>query len=310
MLIVIAIIILLLSLLIVGLNRATKSAQSARTQGLLTAISQGLVQFEGDVGYYPPVLDADRELLYGPDIDLSDSAYSSAAQDWYSLTSLAEYLVGYGDRPQDGYGRVATPGILISEEPFTGIRHPGPDGVWGAGTGSIAMRDPINDGKVFGPYLELDDDRLLASIDDAGQISLPGEAGYDAEDPKVILDFWGEPIQYFRRNYPPGGITQSYRATDRDLDGAPDAAPTLSDVIRLRPFDIPPGRAKDTRFGDHSAASDPTTTYELDSAEFALFSSGPDRAYEKLVRADLPGYDGDPEEGDELNRDNLVEAGP
>ena len=60
LLIVMAVIIVLLSLLIVGLNFATKTAQGANTTALMQSINQALVRFQDDVGYLPPVLDNDR----------------------------------------------------------------------------------------------------------------------------------------------------------------------------------------------------------------------------------------------------------
>ncbi len=327
MLIVIAMIIVLLSLLVVGLGRATKTAQAAKTKGLMTAINQGLVKFREDIGYYPPVLDNGRALLDGPGLGASD--YEDVVQEWYSITSLAEYLVGYGNHREDGYGTVpGQPPIFAweSESPAIGLRHPGPDGVWGAtrsGDGSLGFRmggpddfgstvnpGPLDQGRVYFPYIELDDDRLLAGIDENGDIRFPGDSQYSADQPKVIVDFWGQPIQYFRRNYPPRALEQSYRPVDRTGDGTPDPVPTLSDVFRLRPFNVTVGAEKDTRFADRSAAGDTTTSFELEAAGFALFSPGPDRVYEADVRADLPGYGGDPEVGDELNRDNIVETGP
>src|SRR5262245_56892486 len=63
LLVAVAIIILLLRILIVAVNAATKTGQKARTQALMTAISQGLVHFKAEIGYLPPVLRNDRRLV-------------------------------------------------------------------------------------------------------------------------------------------------------------------------------------------------------------------------------------------------------
>jgi type II secretory pathway pseudopilin PulG len=316
MLIVIGVIIILLSLLIVALNMAAKAAQRAHTQSLMTAIAQGLVRFKDDIGYHPPVLvgnsDTDdaqylRKLWEGP--IPGSSSYNEDIQDWYSWTSLAEYLIGYDEGRYDGYGDGPSTVYPGSEDelPPTGIRHPGPDGVWGAGRdGLLIDRDPVppssgGPARVYGPYLQLEDASLLgALVQEAGEwvVRFPGEAAYDEDAPKVITDYWGEPISYYRRNYPPGALTQSYRPIDYNDDGVPDRVPTLSDVFCLRSFAVDVGAAADSTIPDESG--DTTTVYRLESAEFALLSLGPDRDAHREYRRD-------PEE---LNRDNIVEVGP
>ena len=69
-----------------------------------------------------------------------NSVEARALQRWNSVTSLAEYLIGPGDRSQDGYGICGTlpdsmpanPSRGLREVPREGIRAPGVDGVWGA----------------------------------------------------------------------------------------------------------------------------------------------------------------------------------
>ena len=68
----------------------------------------------------------------------------------------------------------------------------------------------IDTGKVFGPYLQLKDERLLASTDGTfdpnGNLNVyfPGEGNYNDNDPKVITGYWGRPIRYYRTVYKPG----------------------------------------------------------------------------------------------------------
>ena len=91
----------------------------------------------------------------------------------------------------------------------------------------------IDRGKVYGPYLELKDESLLASTDgtvDAQerlQVSFPGDAGYNADNPKVIVDYWGNPIRYYRRLYAPGSLKSPYRP-----QGVGTRPPTMSRLRR------------------------------------------------------------------------------
>ncbi|MHC4786270.1 MAG: type II secretion system protein, partial [Planctomycetota bacterium] len=55
LLIVIAVIIMLMGILIVAINAATRTAQGANTRSLMSSIKQGLVRFRADMGYLPPV---------------------------------------------------------------------------------------------------------------------------------------------------------------------------------------------------------------------------------------------------------------
>lgn len=329
MLTVVAIVILLISLLVVGLSKASRAAQVSKTRTLMQALKQACVQFERDTGYHPPMLGLDREHLAGPALvpgGAMNLTFFINYQNYQSETSLAEYLIGYGGRPQDGYGEDPR------EVPFTGIRSPGRDGVWGATrtTGALAARAPIppEDGgpaDVLGPYLELDEARLLGCVDTrftgaaryaAGRIlkvAFPGQPGYAADAPKVICDYWGNAIQYFRRPYPTGAPDAPYRANvDNNGDGFLDDFdhPSLSTIIRLRPWSFVEGRGADSTFWSAVQPNhDSSTSIDLEGASFALFSPGPDRKAWLFNRVDnANNHPEDP--GGEWNRDNIVETGP
>ena len=306
LLIVTAMIILLLSILVVAVNRASRTSQVTNTRALMNSISQSLERFKEDVGYFPPVLGVDRELLDPPDpVALTPDEYRDQIQQWYSVTTLADYLIGYGDDQQDAYDGV-------------GIRHPGRDTVWGAtiygaADGSLGARNagtgPASAGKVYGPYLELKDDRLLASTDgmldsfDNLNVYFPGEGNYNDNDPKVLTDYWGRPIRYYRTVYKPGAIKYPFRAAS--LGGF---TPTLADVFVLRPWEVDPGAATDSPIADFGAQGDTTATYALKTAAFALFSAGADRSLDQMSRFDVNDPDDDGISGE--NEDNIVEVGP
>lgn len=302
MLLVVAIILLVLSILIVAIAQAKARAADAKTQTLMTSINQGLVRFREDIGYLPPVLgDAnpsvpdDLRTLWTP--PAPGAGGLAGVQNWYSVTSLVDYLIGPWDEAGDGAGEPNTP-----SKKFAGIRHPGLDGAWlssinGAADGSVAARNTGlgaigGQGRVYGPYIELAADRLIAAVDVGGQVRFPGDPGYDDDLPKAIVDAWGNPIRYYRRPYPPGAIKQSYR----QVAGQP-APPTLSDFFALRPFDLPKSGVTD---GTADGNGDTSTTLELKSGEFALMSVGPDGASNATLRIDDPEY---------FNEDNLVEVG-
>jgi type II secretory pathway pseudopilin PulG len=314
-LVVIGVILLLLSILIVALGQATASAQKAKTRVLMTSIAQALVRFEEDIGYYPPVLrcpddtcsDAGALRTYADPPVPAQSDYDEEVQSWYSVTALTDYLIGYGDEQEDGHGQPDD-----SNMPAPGIRTPGRDGVWGAtlaaggAYGTLSQRNvgggPGGEGQVFGPYLDLGDQQLIASSDGTTdsdgnlRVFFPGEPGYSDDHPRVVVDHWGRPIRYYRRPYPRGAIGQPYRV------GMAEELPTLSDFIILRPYAIPYGEMVKGWIKDQSPIEpDDGTTRTLQAGEFALFSSGPDKALNPLVRADAP---------EDFNKDNLVEVGP
>jgi len=276
LLIVVGIIIALLTIIIVALAASSTYAAEARTAALMQSMKQGVVQFERDLNQLPAVLDGNRDPFPAP-----DPTDTQALQQWYSLTSPAEFLLGYGGEPADG-----VPGL--------GLRDPGPDGVWGAVRNS-GTRSPKTSGRIYGPYLELNDDRLLGALvggtPDDPVIALPTDANYDRDAPKVILDYWGRPIRYYRRH--------PFRQAANPAD--------LGDVFALRPFSIDPGKAA---VGLQDNRGDTATTYALKAAEFAFHSTGPDKFWNPEIRYDDP----DDSQNDLgtafFNQDNIVEIGP
>lgn len=327
-LVVVALVLVLLSIIVVAVGSATRTAQRANTSALMGSIKQAMTHFESDVGYLPPVLDHQRSIRFelpnksgqfttnGPNPDWNaagwdENRYRNEIQEWWSITTIAEYLIGYGPEGEDGHSG-------------PGIRHPGPDGFWGAtinhglsGTpGQFQYRTTFladvrsqsyRQGRVYGPYLQLRDDRLLGAIDPSAppnsdgnvQVFFPGEAGYNDAWPKVVVDYWGQPIRYYRKPHPPNSINRAYRQVYSSSDPRHFEVPTLADVFVLRPWDLRSGAGMDTRFRDENSFEDRTATAELMSAEFALFSSGPDRRLSPDVRWD-----------ELFNRDNIVELGP
>jgi general secretion pathway protein G len=315
LLIAIAIIIVLLSILVIAVNAATRTGQSANTRALLNTLEQGLTQFRNDIGYYPPVLGPSRALVpVPPEPDDLGVLNRGAVQVWYSWTTLAEYLLGYDDRLMDGYGAAPADPPTHPERPLLGLRSPGPDGVWNATMNVVnpGARNPVASGKVYGPYIDLRDVRMLGCIDPGAKyddtrpipVSFPGETGYNDDFPKVICDYWGQPIRYYRRWYPQSMLQAGYRPTDRNGDGAVDPVPTLSQVFLLRPWTIMPSEGinstPDDASGGGGGGGDPSSVTALETAEAALFSPGPDRSNTRMVRRDE----------DEFNEDNIVELLP
>ncbi|MGA1225255.1 MAG: type II secretion system protein [Phycisphaerales bacterium] len=334
LLVVIAIIVLLIGVITVVIGSTAKRAQVVKTQFLMNSIASGLVQFNTDFGYYPPVLgrkDASPPVEgFARDVvrysDISGSNDLERQQLWYSYTTLADFLIGYGHRGEDGYGIVrggpAGPGNR--EAPPFGIRSPGSDGCWGAvyspqptyanspaARGGYRARNPARlaqppavtnnqwnaaavEGRVYGPYIDSMDERLIGGLtgfDASGRPSIvTNDQGIDNFDqlPKVLLDYWGEPIAYYRAPY--GG--------DDLKSNVPSQAGgflNLGDVFVLRDYDILEG---DRSEGAADARGDRNSNGNLKSASFALFSNGPDRLADRGARRDL----------NEVNKDNIVEA--
>lgn len=432
LLVVIGVIAMLVGLLIVGINAAQKRAQKMNTQFLLSSISQALSRFKSDHGYYPPVLGDPLTLtstslwplpsgttklpstpqtqigfardLLAPPINTLDTSLSTtkvsqwtpqeatALQNWYSVTSLAEYLIGAGDRSADGYGICgelpdpvpADPLPGQREIPRAGMRSPGMDGVWGAALQPVVKSDmnptqyaiygngvvvtnpafkglfysrnlalpsrtlvdsttvsgagndtskcilrsrPNLEGKIFGPYLELKDPSVIGGY--RGRIADPrdptgvgtiqsivrvtdGDPDFD-KYPKVILDYWGQPIRYYRRGY----VNLTPNTPDQATDGTKF---DLGDFFALRPTQaiesefIPDAQAATDVLAD--ANNDRSSTPRLRSAEFALLSSGPDKKLARDRRVGIaipappqPDYQ-NPNNDVDVNADNIVETGP
>jgi prepilin-type N-terminal cleavage/methylation domain-containing protein len=336
LLVVVAIIVLLIGTLVVALGAAAKRAQSANTQSLMNTISSGLSQFQTDFGYLPPVLGARSPEAPGArgfarDVVRLDQVTAvndiARQQLWFSHTTLADFLLGAGNRGEDGYGRViggnAGPGDR--ESPPFGIRSPGPDGAWGSidapqqtyagnpnfwgyyrarNPGRLAVPPAVGDigwnterveGKVYGPYIDLKDERLIGGLTgfDANgrpQIVTAEQDGNNFDNrPKVILDYWGEPIAYYRAPYGGNDVRSTLAKPDGTLFN-------LGDVYALRAWTIDPNDQSD---GAADAGNDPSSGAALKSASFALRSNGPDRRFDATRRRDIG----------EFNKDNIVQSG-
>ncbi|MDG2201353.1 MAG: type II secretion system protein [Phycisphaerales bacterium] len=399
--VVLGIIALLVSVLVIAVSGARESARVVQTTATMSAMSQGMVAFREDVGYLPPLLDESRGLMSPPPLD--DGNIFERMQGYYSITSPAEYLLGYGHHGMDGFGWDSDDDdfayqfgpdalddssnddpnhIYQDESDRFGIRHPGADGVWTstyatANKGTLMGRRErfINgkakdDGPVLGPYMALPGKGVVGSLawshgdedgdgdedghegvgewDSAGidpvsgqpRVYFPGEEGYDEHGAQVICDAWGGPIRYYRLNYP-GTPGRRYPSTQEPY------SPSLSQFIALRPWEFEPGSATDylvpsggELWGDYNSTldadgrrGDSSTTFELQSGEFAFMSGGPDRRINNWQRTDSPGVGGNdgtrfkddwhfnwgsipgsnPQypvpETEEVNRDNIVEVG-
>ena len=158
-------------------------------------------------------------------------------------------------------------------------------------------------GEVYGPYLDLKDSTVIGEVegmafsDDAGgnadgqiwdRVLLPGDAGYaSGNNPKVFLDYWGNPLRYYRR--PPVDVRDP-RLFDDDF--------SLAEVIALRPSSFETGADVNSRFED--ANGDSSASRALIASRYALFSPGADGKSENDVRIDAE---------NDYNADNIVETG-
>ncbi|MEE2908564.1 MAG: hypothetical protein VX527_12125 [Planctomycetota bacterium] len=324
----ITIIIILISILVVTVGGVRETARVASTRSVMTAMSQATSRFREDTGYLPPVLDNDRGLVNAVPITSESRGdgspkYLHDMQGWYSFTSPAEYLIGYGGESLDGLDGL-------------GIRNPGQDGIWGAtldANGNLQQcppssnRQPDPSGRTYGPYLDLKDDKVIASLGwnaadgvwDTGSIDpstgqpavfFPGDAGYSRDAPKVIVDAWGTPIRYYRVTYPVGHVDGKFPSNYKPFPmGSGDGQgglsdwqyrPRLSEFIALRPWEIKETEATDyffspggsgDRWGDFNdlgsgVRGDSTTTASLESGEYAFLSAGPDRRIFNWHRTD------------------------
>jgi hypothetical protein len=144
-------------------------------------------------------------------------------------------------------------------------------------------------GAKLGEYLELKDRELVGGLigyqaDGTPLVGKVGEiANFDLA-PKVILDYFGKPILYYRRGY----VNHDPRTSDPNW--------SLADVFALRPRRFAEGDAIN---GLPDGNLDGSTSRELLGANYALLSFGADQRWNPLVRVDAAGY----------NEDNLVRTG-
>ena len=362
LLVVLGVLAALLAVAAAAAGWAMRRARTASTEALLETLAVAVHSFRSDVGYLPPVL-ADpglmpdgtpgalpgtfgwsRDAVAAPQLPPADDPSSGPRQDawspddllsvqaWCSTTSLAEYLVGPGDRSQDGFGVVlggdgALPAAADSpgsrELPSVGIRHPGADGVWGACTaprpgmpadGRFRSRclaatsapggpgDP-SEANGNGRSSRQDPSRLVGPrigpyLDPgASGLELGGLVAIGAGGIPVVARIgdpgWNDGLSRVILD-PFGGPVVYYRRGHRPGDPrSVDRRFSLADVVPIRPATFAPGEAIDAA---RDAAGDPSASRAAASAEFALLSFGPDRSWHPLVRADPDGR----------NEDNVV----
>ena len=342
---VVGVIVVLAGLLVVAVSSASKAAQAASTRSMMGAVSRGLTQFKTDLGYLPPVLGSPgtgasqtgnvgylRDLIVPPILTGGATPLQvTQIQNYYSMTSMVEYLIGPGGKDEDGYGAIGTvsqwtdPAVKIAalkESPAAGIRSPQKDGVWGAysnpnaGTQSLGnfsrrnLPQGINantstvanvSGRMLGPYLELKDGSLLGAIvgtdSVTGQpiVARAGDNNWNPTAPKVLLDYYGQPMRYYRKGYANG---DPKRIGGKLVGGGLGAGVgwDLSDIFVLRPQRFDPNTEID---GLADALGDTASSKSLQMADFALFSSGPDQRADFTVRRDATLF----------NEDNVVEVG-
>ena len=335
---VVGIIVVLVGLLVVAVSSASKVAQAASTRSMMGAVSRALTQFKTDMGYLPPVLGSPttgastvspgylRDLVLPPILTVAPTPLQvTQIQNYYSMTSMVEYLIGPGGRDEDGYGAIGIPANTtqgFKELPPAGIRSPLKDGVWGAYSnpgpgnqtlgnfsrrnlpqGSAANTSTVANvsGRVLGPYLELKDGSLLGAIvgtdSVTGQpiVARAGDNNWKQDAPKVLLDYYGQPIRFYRKGYVNGDPKRI--GGKRVGEGtATDVGWDLSDIFVLRPQRFDPNTEID---GLADGNGDTTTSRSLQMADFALFSSGPDQRADFTVRRDATLF----------NEDNVVEVG-
>ena len=279
----------------------------------------------GSVGYL-------RDLVLPPILTGGSTPLEvTQIQNYYSMTAMVEYLIGPGGKDEDGYGAIGTvsqwtdPAVKIAalkESPAAGIRSPLKDGVWGAysnpntGTqspGNFSRRNLPQgiaantstvanvSGRMLGPYLELKDGSLLGAIvgtdSVTGQpiVARAGDNNWNPTAPKVLLDYYGQPMRFYRKGYANG---DPKRIGGKQVGGGLGAGVgwDLSDIFVLRPQRFDPNTEID---GLADALGDTASSKSLQMADFALFSSGPDQRADFTVRRDATLF----------NEDNIVEVG-
>lgn len=296
LLVVVGIIAVLLSIGLVAGASALSTARRGATERFLGAVSTGIEQFKADHGYYPPLLNkvrgatpVDAPLVseaqpnaFAPQAG-SGPAGPVAEARYFSLYSLAAYLVGVGDINGDGItnynnpapapGAPANPNLDDGVD-GPGLRSPGPDRSWGGATRraqglpSQATDPPIppQTGRVFGPYIDVANSKNLrrqrAATDFATEDpALRPQAAPGDLELYIVADRWETPIRYYR-----------YWPTRQDM-----TQPSSPASLRQAPVELLSVEGVDEFRGNAGATG--AADSRLYSAPYALLSAGEDALY-------------------------------
>ena len=364
MLVTVGVIVILASILVISLSSATRSAQRAKTIQLMNSIKTAISRFKVDQGYLPPMLgvagtNADspghgRDLLGLPGAsNVGGNATNSdfyELQSHYSLTSLPEYLLGYGDRRYDGYGFVSSPTELLpplgapnvpgtpsyqpgyNEYPGLGFRSPGLDGCWNGTLNPRLASGGSNPNPTGVPFPDRNPDNLgIPSYTGGNSTAMPGKVYgpyLDVSDPSVLGEAVGLGVE--------DGEFSRIQTWDRILlpgDGnysQSDATPKVfldywGNPIRFYarpPRDLRTPREFDPRFTLGDVVTLRPQSFPVGSApnESAWTDANDDGSTSRaLISAEYalftPGADGKNDDArrvdeEDYNNDNLVEVGP
>lgn len=271
LLVVVGVIVTLLAIGLTAGNAALTSAKRSATERLLQTVSQGLDQFKADHGYYPPLLNPDpagTELGALVSESLPD-AFSGSSQDpvlranYRSDLSLTAYLIGVGDLNEDDREEYAANQPNLDDGVNgPGLRAPGPDKSWGGareraqGPQTQASDPPLppQDGRVYGPYVNLANTKALKRLAVADETA---DSLHHLENMFVIVDRWGNEIRYYR-HLPTG------TANLPSLDAVP-AELLQADAAK--------------QFSGSGQSVPPSVDAALLDAEYVLVSAGPDGYY-------------------------------
>ena len=126
-------------------------------------------------------------------------------------------------------------------------------------------------------------------------VARAGDNNWNPTAPKVLLDYYGQPIRFYRKGYANG---DPKRIGGKQVGGGLGSGIgwDLSDIFVLRPQKFEPNTELD---GIADGNGDTTTSRSLQMADFALFSSGPNQRADFTVRRDATLF----------NEDNVVEVG-
>jgi len=272
LLVVIVIIVLLIGIAAPAFLGVRQGASRAANQAALSAVSVGIEQFEADHGELPPLI------LDDPAVDETSSDWATSImkrddslarlerERYHSIYSLAVYLVGVGEIDPSEQEAGSLDPDRHDGHAGPGFRDPGLDLAWGGGRERTPASHRVDtSGRVFGPYIDVDENDRIRPADPRRQ-DFPEEMIADPEDPEgpwtrmsVILDAYGSPIRYYR--YWPTSAT-----------GA--SAPSLLDV----PAEIvDPDALLETPADDSDFPA--SRDAELVRGRYVLLSAGPDALF-------------------------------
>jgi len=197
LLVVVAIIIALVGLLLVALRGAQNSAREAKSSSTMNAFANAAMQFQQEHQRFPGLL-PDEVLAEIPELTTTQNALfelMGGAMAYHPILRQRNFDEYEAFKALGG----SEPEVSVGSTGWVFVYNPDRFG-----------EGPMINGKVYEPYLSVDDNVVRLA---EGRLADGSDTGFESRYPDLI-DAWGQPIIYFRR-LSPTGVLISEDPSDR-----------------------------------------------------------------------------------------------